>query len=312
MRGCRRTTGSRPRRREARRALAELRRQRRHLHRHAASASSPRPPASRRWPSSTSRIRTRRWSPARPMSGCGSPSSCAICRRSSGSAACKGLDEIEDRRDAVSFGAMVTHTEAMPYLAAIDPDLGELMRRFAGKQVRSAGTVGGNIANGSPIGDTAAGADRARRDARRCSSGERPRTLPLEDFFLDYGKQDRAAGRVRARGARPEVRRGRALPLLQDLQALRPGHFRRDGRVQAARRRHAHRGRAHRLRRHGGNPEARARRREGADREPISTGRRDWDEAIDALGAGLHADRRSARERRNIASTSRARCCARR
>jgi xanthine dehydrogenase small subunit len=105
----------------------------------------------------------------------------------------KGLDEIEDRQDAVSFGAMVTHTEAMPYLAAIDRDLGELMRRFAGTQVRMAATVGGNIANGSPIGDLppaliALGATLALQRA------DRPRTLPLENFFLDYGKQDRAAG----------------------------------------------------------------------------------------------------------------------
>jgi xanthine dehydrogenase small subunit len=105
----------------------------------------------------------------------------------------KGLDEIEDRRDAVSFGAMVTHTEAMPYLAAIDRDLGELMRRFAGTQVRMAATVGGNIANGSPIGDLppaliALGATLALQN------GERTRTLPLENFFLDYGKQDRRPG----------------------------------------------------------------------------------------------------------------------
>ena len=105
----------------------------------------------------------------------------------------KGLDEIEDRRDAVSFGAMVTHVEATPYLAAIDRDLGELMRRFAGTQVRMAGTVGGNVANGSPIGDLppaliALGATIALQ------RGDRPRTLPLENFFLDYGKQDRQPG----------------------------------------------------------------------------------------------------------------------
>ena len=104
----------------------------------------------------------------------------------------KGLDEIEDRRDAISFGATVTLAEAMPYLAAIDRDLGELMRRFAGNQIRTAGTVGGNIANGSPIGDLppaliALGATLALH-------GEKARTLPLENFFLDYGKQDRRPG----------------------------------------------------------------------------------------------------------------------
>jgi xanthine dehydrogenase small subunit len=105
----------------------------------------------------------------------------------------KGFDEIEDRRDAVSFGAMVTLSEAMPYLAAIDRDLGEMMRRFAGNQIRTAGTVGGNIANGSPIGDMppaliALGATLALQH------GDRPRTLPLENYFIDYGKQDRRPG----------------------------------------------------------------------------------------------------------------------
>ncbi len=105
----------------------------------------------------------------------------------------RGLDEIEDRYDAVSFGATVTHAQAIPYLTAIDRDLGELMRRFAGNQVRMAGTIGGNVANGSPIGDLppaliALGATLALQ------RGERPRTMPIENFFLDYGKQDRQPG----------------------------------------------------------------------------------------------------------------------
>ena len=41
----------------------------------------------------------------------------------------------------------------MPKLAELHPDLGEIMRRFGSAQVRVSGTVGGNIANGSPIGD---------------------------------------------------------------------------------------------------------------------------------------------------------------
>jgi xanthine dehydrogenase small subunit len=105
----------------------------------------------------------------------------------------RGLDVIEDARDAFSFGAIVTHAAALPYLTAIDPDLGELMRRFAGTQIRAVGTVGGNIANGSPIGDLppaliALGATLALQ------RGERPHTLPLENYFLTYGKQDRQPG----------------------------------------------------------------------------------------------------------------------
>lgn len=59
--------------------------------------------------------------------------------------------------------------------------------------MRNAATIGGNIANGSPIGDgppalIALGATLHLRQ------GDEMRTLPLEAFFLDYRKQDRRAG----------------------------------------------------------------------------------------------------------------------
>jgi xanthine dehydrogenase small subunit len=104
-----------------------------------------------------------------------------------------GLDEVEDEADELRLGAMVSHSRAMPYLAQIDPDLGELMRRFGSQQVRVSGTVGGNIANGSPIGDLppaliALGASVELR------KGDVVRTLPLESFFIAYRKQDRQPG----------------------------------------------------------------------------------------------------------------------
>ncbi len=78
-------------------------------------------------------------------------------------------------------------------MTAIHPDLGELMRRFGSVQVRVSGTVGGNIANGSPIGDLApALIALGGRVVLRKGAGTR--TLPLEDFFVAYGKQDRAPG----------------------------------------------------------------------------------------------------------------------
>jgi xanthine dehydrogenase small subunit len=103
------------------------------------------------------------------------------------------LDAIEDGTDAVTFGATVSHEVAIPYLEAIDPDLGELMRRFAGKQIRAVGTIGGNIANGSPIADTPP-ALIALGATLRLQKGDAQRTLPLEGFFIAYGKQDRHAG----------------------------------------------------------------------------------------------------------------------
>ncbi len=107
------------------------------------------------------------------------------------------LRAITERPDALTLGAGVRYADAHQALARLHPDLGELTRRIGGLQVRNAATVGGNIANGSPIGDgppalIALGAMLTLHSA----AGER--TIPLEDFFLDYGKQDRRAGEVLA------------------------------------------------------------------------------------------------------------------
>ncbi len=102
----------------------------------------------------------------------------------------EGLGAIENGPDAIRIGAGATHADASCHLAGIDPDLGEIMRRFGSVQVRASGTVGGNIANGSPIGDLAPCfiALGATVDLRH---GAQTRTLPLEDFFLGYRSQDR-------------------------------------------------------------------------------------------------------------------------
>jgi len=103
------------------------------------------------------------------------------------------LKRIEEDADALILGAAVRYSEARAALARLHPDLGELVRRIGGVQVRNAGTIGGNIANGSPIGDMppafiALGAKLIlRRGAER-------RTMPLENFFLSYGRQDLAPG----------------------------------------------------------------------------------------------------------------------
>lgn len=103
------------------------------------------------------------------------------------------LKAIEETPDGVRLGAGVRYAEAHRALARLHPDLGELVRRIGGLQVRSSATVCGNIANGSPIGDgppalIALGAELTLRSA----AGRR--TMPLEAYFLDYGKQDRKPG----------------------------------------------------------------------------------------------------------------------
>ena len=104
-----------------------------------------------------------------------------------------GLDLIEDSSDALGIGATVTHAQVYPSLARIDPDLGELMRRFGSAQVRASGTVGGNIANGSPIGDLAP-ALIALGSELELRQGDNLRTMPLEQFFIAYRQQDRQPG----------------------------------------------------------------------------------------------------------------------
>ena len=103
------------------------------------------------------------------------------------------LREITETAEGVTLGAGVRYSEGWDALARLHPDLGDLIRRIAGTPVRNAGTIGGNIANGSPIGDTppALIALGARLTLRR---GADRRTIPLEDYFIAYGKQDRAEG----------------------------------------------------------------------------------------------------------------------
>lgn len=103
-----------------------------------------------------------------------------------------GLDAIEDTEDAFHIGASVTLARATSSLASIDPDIAEIVRRFGSVQVRTAGTVGGSIANASPIGDLAP-LFIALGGSIELRKGERIRTLPLEQFFIAYGKQDREA-----------------------------------------------------------------------------------------------------------------------
>jgi xanthine dehydrogenase small subunit len=106
-----------------------------------------------------------------------------------------GLDSIGESAEdgALSLGATLSLEDATPLLGAIHADLKELLRRFGSKQVRASGTVGGNIANGSPIGDLAPAliALGGRVVLRK---GDKMRAVPLEDFFIAYGKQDRGPG----------------------------------------------------------------------------------------------------------------------
>jgi xanthine dehydrogenase small subunit len=91
------------------------------------------------------------------------------------------------------LGAALTLEDAWGDLAARHPALTEMWRRFAAPPVRHAGTLGGNVANGSPIGDgpPVLMALDARVVLRR---GERRRVLPLDRFYLAYQRSRLEAG----------------------------------------------------------------------------------------------------------------------
>ena len=95
--------------------------------------------------------------------------------------------------DEIAIGAMTDMESLRHAIAPHHAGFAELLRRYGSVQVRNAATIGGNIANGSPIGDSpppliALGATLHLR------CGAARRAMPLEDYFLDYGKQDRKPG----------------------------------------------------------------------------------------------------------------------
>jgi len=105
----------------------------------------------------------------------------------------KDLQQIERQGGQLHVGACVTIAELRAAVAPHLPAFAEMLRRYSSEQVRNAATIGGNIANGSPIGDAppALIALGATLHLRR---GDEMRAMPLESFFLGYRKQDRKPG----------------------------------------------------------------------------------------------------------------------
>ncbi|MEM8729869.1 MAG: FAD binding domain-containing protein [Pseudomonadota bacterium] len=106
---------------------------------------------------------------------------------------CDDLKEISVTESEIRAGAMVDMERWRAALSDIYPSYAEMLRRYGSAQVRNAATLGGNIANGSPIGDNAPAliALGATLHLRR---GDLRRAIALESFFLAYGQQDRAPG----------------------------------------------------------------------------------------------------------------------
>jgi xanthine dehydrogenase small subunit len=105
--------------------------------------------------------------------------------------AAQELKRVETYAHHIAIGAAVTLTEAFTALVSERAPLKIFAQRFAGLPVRNSGTLGGNVANGSPIGDSmplliALGANVVlmRWDAKRQQIEHRE--MPLEDLYTGY------------------------------------------------------------------------------------------------------------------------------
>jgi xanthine dehydrogenase small subunit len=105
----------------------------------------------------------------------------------------EGLRGIADAGDHWHVGATTSIADLEIHFAPHHPSLAAMLRRYGSTQVRNAATIGGNIANGSPIGDGSP-ALIAMGATLHLRHGDSRRTLPLQDFFIAYGKQDRVPG----------------------------------------------------------------------------------------------------------------------
>jgi len=103
------------------------------------------------------------------------------------------LKSISKTDNYLDIGAGVTYSNAHEALSQISYSLGQLIRRIGSRQVRNKGTIGGNIANGSPIGDMPPALIAMGAMVVLCSVKGK-REIPLEDFFIEYGKQNLHSG----------------------------------------------------------------------------------------------------------------------
>jgi len=121
--------------------------------------------------------------------------------------AVRDMAAIEEVDGVLRIGAAAVYEDVLTTLEGHYPDFGILLRRLGSRQIRNRGTFGGNIGNGSPIGDTpplliALGATLLLR------RGDAERVLPIEEFFVGYRRTALEPGEFIARIDVPLPRTG--------------------------------------------------------------------------------------------------------
>ena len=105
------------------------------------------------------------------------------------------LTAVHDDADRLTIGAAVTYAQAMPLLIAHYPALKPYLSRLGSRQIRSMGTLGGNIGTASPIGDMPP-VLLALEASVLLTSSRSTRVMPLEEFFVGYRKTALAADEI--------------------------------------------------------------------------------------------------------------------
>ncbi|AJC19357.1 xanthine dehydrogenase small subunit [Pandoraea pulmonicola] len=121
------------------------------------------------------------------------------------------LRDISEGPNGIHIGAGALLNDAFDALVRHYPDLAELRQRFASFPIRNAGTLGGNVANGSPIGDSMPALIALGTRIVLHREGV-VREMPLEDFYVAYQKTALEAG---------EFVQGIRVPFPADAQRFR-------------------------------------------------------------------------------------------
>jgi len=134
------------------------------------------------------------------------------------------LQRIDATAQGWRIGAAVSLERVLTLVAPVYPDFAEVLRRFGSPPIRSTATLAGNIANGSPIGDSmpclmALGATLVLR------RGNKTRQLALDQFYTGQKNQPVAARRVHRGHRVAQAGRGAGVSRAQGQQALRAGYF---------------------------------------------------------------------------------------
>ena len=102
------------------------------------------------------------------------------------------MRNIKVTEEVVELGAGVTYSQMESSLKALMPEFCEVLHRIGSRQIRNRGTVGGNIANASPIADLPPMLLALNAQLSLLDSKGQSRTIPLNTFYLGY-KQTRLA-----------------------------------------------------------------------------------------------------------------------